>query len=177
VIAHESKMRRWGHTATSEELNAAVVAAGDAFRSFWKSIGNPPYRAEFDGGPDDIRALDFLIYEGIGYGPCKDEQAALVCGEVLRRAAGFEWVVSNHGEWVVSTREGTFPSFAFCPVARLRECWYGAGPQFDKHAWVVEQGALACLLFVDPEFESGVRDLIGDHGEYTDLIRRTIRSL
>jgi hypothetical protein len=165
-------MRDWGYVPSAEE-SALIGAAGDAFRTYWESIG-PPFVAGFDGGVADVRALDYLDYEGLRYGPCTIEQAALVCGEALRRAAGLEWRISYRGEWMVTTREGAAVSFAFSPLARLHECECGAGPQFGRHQWVVEQGAVGCLLVVDAGFVDSVRGLVGGDGGYLGYLRRAL---
>src|ERR671912_792242 len=85
-------MREWGYPVPPEEL-VAVSEAADAFRKLWASI-RPPWPHAFDGTVNDVRAIDYLDYEGINFPKCGIEGAALVCGEVLRRAAGLEWVTS-----------------------------------------------------------------------------------
>src|SRR4051812_44789444 len=77
-------MRDWGFSPSPEDLEA-VTAAARVYRDGWASI-RPPFPAAFDGSIVDVRALDYINYEGIdvpggGIGP-----AAMVCGEVLRRA-------------------------------------------------------------------------------------------
>jgi hypothetical protein len=110
-------MRSWGFLPSPEELQS-VTAAMTAFRERWASI-QPPFPAAFDGTIADVRALGYLSYEGIEFPEGGIEAAALVCGEVLRRAAGLEWVISYRGDWFVASPEGRWPAIAICPGARL----------------------------------------------------------
>ena len=80
-------MRDWGFVPSAAEL-AVVKDAQAAFSERWESI-RPPFQARFNGGIDDVRALDYMDYEGIEFPAPGLERAALVCGEVVlaRRAS------------------------------------------------------------------------------------------
>lgn len=168
-------MRYWGYSAPPDELTK-VTAAADAFRLYWDSI-RPPFPAHFDGTVDDVRALDYLTYEGLGYGKAGIAEAALVCGEVVRKAASLEWAISYRDEWMVATPEDDFPSFAFCPLARLHECECGAGVQFGRHMWVVEQAAFECLLVAGREAEDDIRALLARGAGWRQMVTRTLEAL
>ncbi len=123
-------MPSWGFPASPEDL-ACVPAAAKAYRDKWASI-RPPFPAEFDGTVADAHALDYMQYEGIGFPQGGVETAAMVCGEVLRRAAGLEWVISYRGDWFVASREEDWPAIAICPLARLHEIECGGVPIWSK---------------------------------------------
>jgi hypothetical protein len=175
-------MRYWGYPAPPEEL-AKVAEAADAFRRFWGRINPQPFPCKFDGTSEDVRALDFLAYEGIGYGEMASDQrsgierAALVCGEVLRRAAGFEWVISYRGDWMVAPHEDDGIPFAFCPLARLHEAECAVG--WGRHGWVVEQGALmAYAVLDDAKAERRTAKLLAGLGsDYRQMLQRTVERL
>ena len=65
--------------ATEDDL-AEVERAADEFRSAWASRRSMPFPAPFDGGPGDVRALDYLDYESLAYPPGGVAAAAAVGG-------------------------------------------------------------------------------------------------
>ena len=169
-------MRIWGFLPSQEEL-AAFTAPLQAFRERWSSI-RPPFPASFDGQLADVHALDYMNYEGIGFPQAGVEAPAMVCGEVIRRAAGLEWVISYRGDWFVASREENVPSIAISPVARLHEIECGAGaPQFGKHLWLVQKAAFECLLLCDREQELALRALLHDDGDYLERVERTLEAI
>src|SRR4051812_24342745 len=109
-------MRDWGFPPSPDDLEA-VSAAAKLYRDHCASLRLPTLAA-FDGSIDDVRTLDYLRYEGIDPRGAGIESAALVCGEVLRRAAGLEWVISYRGDWFVATGEDSPYDIAICPLAR-----------------------------------------------------------
>src|SRR5688572_26222463 len=157
-------MREWGYPIPPEEL-VAVSQAADAFRKLWASI-RPPWPHAFDGTVNDVRAIDYLHYEGIGFPRCGIEGAALVCGEVLRRAARLEWVTSYRGDWFVASPEELWPGIAVCPVVRVHEVQFAAAPQFGRFMWFLSRAALDCLPFVSSEAEPAVRHHLSFGEEY-----------
>jgi hypothetical protein len=159
-------MRDWGFVPGPEEL-AAVRAAADAFRARWESI-RPPFHAAFDGSLTDIHALDFMTYEGINLPPGGIESAALVCGEVLRRAADLEWVISYRGDWFVASPELRDPNIAICPFARLHEIECGGPRGSGMYAWFIQKAAFDCLLRGETgtEREPALRALMEDAESY-----------
>jgi hypothetical protein len=154
----------WGHKPEPSEL-AAIARAAEQFRQKWKSI-RPPWPAELDGTVTDVHAIDYLEYESIEFPACGIDGAALLCGEVLRRAGCLEWVITYRGDWMLVTPKDHAPPIAICPSTRVLELEYGAGPQFGKYLWFLHQMALQCLASVVPEARSAVLDLFrGDRGE------------
>jgi hypothetical protein len=157
-------MRDWGFVPGPEEL-AAVRAAADAFRARWESI-QPPFPAAFDGSLADIDALDYMRYEGIDFPPGGIESAALVCGEVLRRAADLEWVITYRGDWFVASPEDRYPTIAICPLARLHEIECGRLRGNGMYTWFIQQSAFDCLLHGEMERELALRALMEDAESY-----------
>ena len=169
-------MRTWGFLPSQEEL-AAFMAPLQAFRERWSSI-RPPFPASFDGGLEDVHALDYMNYENISFPHAGVEGPAMVCGEVIRRAAGLEWVISYRGDWFVASREDSNPSVAISPVARLHEIECGGGaPQFGKHLWLVQRAAFECLLLCDPQREPALLAILDDDGDYLERVERTLRTI
>ncbi|HEX8913881.1 MAG TPA: hypothetical protein VF796_16145 [Humisphaera sp.] len=157
-------MREWERPPTDDELLALPLAA-EAFRRQWASMTRPPFSAAFDGSPADVRALDYLDYEGFPLPPCGLEGAALVCGEVLRRAAGLHWVMSHRGDWFLATEECAVPGLAICPLARVQEIVFGWTPQFGRFAWAVARAALDCLRVADEAHAPAVLRLLDNDDE------------
>jgi hypothetical protein len=168
-------MRDWGFLPSPEEL-APLGDALRAFRERWASI-RPPFPATFDGTIADVRALDYMDYEGIDSPRPGIEAPAMICGEVIRRAAGLEWVISYRGDWFIASPEESRPAIAVCPLARLHEIECGGGPRSGKHLWLVQRAAFECLLLRGPEREAAIRELLDVGGEYLGRMEETLEAL
>lgn len=168
-------MRDWGFRPSPAEL-AAVEQAQTAFRDRWESI-SPPFPAAFNGAIEDVNALDYMEYEGIDFPVPRLECSALVCGEVVRRAADLEWVVSYRGDWFVASPDQSLASVAICPLARLHELECGGSPSSEKHLWFVQEAAIECLLPCGPEGEPMIRALLGDCGGYVAHLQNALERL
>ena len=171
-------MRNWGFQPSREEL-ADFTAPLQAFREKWSSI-KPPFPASFDGQIADVLALDYMEYEGIALPKCTIKASAMVCGEVLRRAAGLEWVISYRGDWFVASQEQCEPALAICPLARLHELECGAAPQTGRHLWLVQRAAFECLMHCAPERVPMIRALLhddGGDGDYLERVEKTLEAL
>ncbi len=168
-------MRNWGYLPSPQEL-AAVTTTFQSFRKLWASI-RPPFPATFEGTIADVQALDYMDSEGIVFPQAGIEGSAMVCGEVVRRAAGLEWVIGDRGDWFVASREENWPAVAICPVARLHEIKCGGAPQFGKHLWLVQRAAFECLLLCGPEREPMIRELLDGGGEYLERLEKTLEAL
>lgn len=167
-------MRDWGFVPSAAEL-AVVKDAQTAFRERWESI-RPPFQATFNGAIEDVHALDYMDYEGIEFPAPGLELAALVCGEVVRRAAGLEWVITYRGDWFIASQEECPASVAICPLARLHELACAGAPASAKHHWFVQRAALDCLLTSGREREPAIGQLIDREDGYLarlqDLLQR-----
>jgi hypothetical protein len=173
-------MRNWGFQPSREELTD-FTAPLQTFREKWSSI-QPPFPASFDGQIADVLALDYMEYEGIAFPQAKVKASAMVCGEVLRRAAGLEWVISYRDDWFVASPEECVPALAICPLARLHELECGRAPQSGAHLWVVQRAAFECLMHCGPEREPMIRELLqGDvlqgDGDYLECVEKTLEAL
>jgi hypothetical protein len=168
-------MRNWGTLPSPQKL-VAVTATLQSFRDRWVSI-RPPFHAAFDGTIADVHALDYMDYEGIGFPQTGIEGAAMVCGEVVRRAAGLEWVIGDRSDWFVASRAEEWPAIAICPLARLHEIKCSGVPQFGKHLWLVQKAAFECLLFCAPEREPMIRELLECPGDYLEHMARTLEAM
>jgi hypothetical protein len=169
------RMRSWGHPPSPDHL-ALLSQAAVAFRETWVSI-SPPWPAAFDGTPTDVRAIDYLHYEGIDFPKCGLEGAALICGEVLRRAAGLEWIISYRGDWFLLNSEGSWPGIAICPLARLQELEFSGTPQVGRFALFIARAAFDCFPFAEPGCQPALRELIENGDEFVLNIERTIAQL
>ncbi len=164
-------MRHWGFPASPAELEA-VAAAARLYRDHCASLPLPT-RAAFDGTIDDVRTLDYLAYEGLDPREAGIESAALVCGEVLRRAAGLEWWISYRGDWFVASPED---SSHVCPLARLHEleCGRRRGGAAGTYLWCIQEAAFDCLPFLEGEAERRTRELLEGGGDYLDFVERVL---
>ena len=170
----------------SEKQMLAIKQAQAEFRESWSRIRQPPFAAEFSGDPQDIDALDFLDYEGIGYPTCGLEGAAIVWGEVLRKAVGLQWVVSTRGDFMLAN-VCVYPRMLVWPFARLFELRHRSTPQFGKYGWAMEQVVVECLLdgvpddvkphlfgLISPEYEGYVQQ-ISDREDIVEALRALYR--
>jgi hypothetical protein len=165
-------MRQWGYPPSTTELEQLHVAA-EAFRKLWASIRSP-FPAAFDFAIADVNALHYMQYEGIALPDCGLEGAALVCGEVLRRVAGLEWVVDHSGQWFVASPEDDWPALAICPLSRLKELEYAHTPQFGRYLTFISRAAMDCLAFANEEREQPLRDLIAEDEDCIQELKRVI---
>ncbi len=168
-------MRDWGFLASSDDLEA-VSAAAKLYRDHCAPL-QLPTRAAFDGSIDDAHTLDYLGYEGISPRGTGIESAALVCGEVLRRALGLEWVISYRGDWFVASSDEATWNIAICPLARLHELECGGRARGCMYTWFVEEAAFDCLLRVAGEEERKARELIEPGGSYLTYLERALERL
>jgi hypothetical protein len=169
-------MRDWGYLPSPSELEA-VTTAQKAFRDRCESK-QLPYSIAFDGSIDDVDALDYMVYENIQFPSPALENSAFVCGEVVRRAAALEWVISYRGDWLIASPEESFSSIAICPLARLHELECAGGPaRAVKHLWFVQQAVLECLLPCGPEREPMIRELLQDGGEFVSHLQSSLERL
>jgi hypothetical protein len=169
-------MRDWGFLPSPDDLQA-VSAAARLYRDHCASFPRLPTRAAFDGSIDDVHTLHYLDYEGIAPHGAGIESAALVCGEVLRRAAGLEWVISYRGDWFVATGEDVPYEIAICPLARLHEIECGRHRGAGMYMWFIQKAAFDCLLVLDGEAERKTRELIEPNASYLAYVDRTMERL
>jgi hypothetical protein len=171
----EPVMRNWGFPPSPDDL-AAVPAAAKLYRDRWAAI-RPPFPAAFDGSMADVCALDYLDYEGIDVPGGGIEAAAIVCGEVLRRAAGLEWIISYRGDWFVASGDASSPAIAICPLARLHEIECDGRRGGGVYTWFIQEAAFDCLLLLDGEEERRTRELLESDRDYLEAVERTLERL
>lgn len=168
----------WARRVTDSELEA-VTAALDSLRTHWQSTYHPEHHPDFGatfvGTLADVAALDWLWYEQFGDPPCGVEGAALICGEALRRAAGFEWVVTPRGDWFVAQADS--PRAAICPLARVQEVRASDCPQFNKHVWVLQSAAFMLWSAADPLREPALREILEYESAFLDSVSSDLREL
>ena len=167
-------MRSWGFLPSPQELEA-FTAPLEAFREKWSSI-NAPFPAFFDGQLVDVRALDYVNYEGIDFPGASVEARR----DGLRRShspRGWPGVgdqLSRLGS-SLRTRKAYPPSrsapWLVCTSSNA------AGPQFGKHLWLVQQAAFECLLICDRGQEPSIRALLDGNAEYLERVDKTLEAL
>lgn len=165
-------MRNWGFSPSPDEL-VVVAKAAKLYRDHWASI-RPPFIATFDGSMADVRALDYLDYEGINVPGAGIESAAMVCGEVLCRTLGLEWVISYRGDWFVASEEESWPEIALCPLARLHEFECNGRGKPSIYSQLIWEAAFDCALSLDEEKWPKVCAIFEDDGAYLEFIERTL---
>jgi hypothetical protein len=170
----EFAMRAWGKSVSAAELGI-IARACDAFRRKWESFESP-WPARFDGTITDCKAMDYMLRAGVEFPDCGIGGAALVCGEVLRRAAELEWVVSHRGDWFVASPEGVDSAIAICPLIRLHEMEFGGVPKEGKYRRMVVRAALDCLDLAPARVTPKLLQLLDADDEYvrgmTMLLKR-----
>ena len=153
---------------------APVAAARAEFREHWRSFHHMPFTCEFDGGDDDVRALDYLDYEGLSYPKSDVEGASLVWGNVLASRIGMSWVLSYRGDLML-TLDHPGNRITVWPFARVLESRERSLPQDSRYRWLLEQVARDCLQFGDltTAAESWCYKFV--HGGFAEFDRRTGR--
>jgi hypothetical protein len=108
----------------------------EEFRAHWLSFQNMPFDCLFAGAIEDIVALDFLNYEGLGYPPSCLEGAALIWGNVLATQLGMTWATWSGSELLLEHSEPG-SRVTIWPFARVLETHEQSHPQFGKFAWLL----------------------------------------
>lgn len=137
------------HTTPASEVQLSEVqAALEEFRVHWQSFRDMPPFGGFTGSLEDIHALDYLDYEGLGYPPSGLSGAALVWGNVLARQMEMMWVTDADGHFLLR-HDVPGSRITVWPYARVLEVHERSLPQFEKHAWILESVIQDCLEFGD----------------------------
>lgn len=132
----------------SDTQVAAVDSACREFREHWRSLEHMPFPCEFLGTLDDVRALDYLDYEGLGYPASYLTGAALVWGRVLQQQLGMSWSSGYNGEQVL-IHDAPGNRITVWPFARVLEAKERSLPQFGRYAWLLDRVLRDCLQFGD----------------------------
>ncbi len=122
-----------------EGLRAAV----SEFKAHWKSFSTL-WHCTFEGTVEDIRALDYLDYEGIGYPGSGVAGAALVWGNVLEKSGPFRWLIDDCLGSLVLVPASGFSEIVIWPFGRVYEIQNGY-TQFGKYRWLLEEVVVHCL--------------------------------
>ena len=138
----------------ADEL-AAIDRAAQEFRELWASI-NPPFPHVFDGTALDVKAIDYLHYEGVPAPPCGLLGATIVSAEVLRRVARLAWMTNVRGDWLLVDEFHV----VIHPLARVEEIWLAGTPQFLRFGWFVVRAAIDCLGSAAPDAAANLQSLI-----------------
>lgn len=133
-----------------------------AYRAMWKELKNVP-RREFDGGREDIDALDFIDYEA-GRHPEGLAGAAIIWGGVLVATGALSWAIGDEQHFVL-VGDPDFPRALIFPYARIAEIHHSSCPQFGKFKWLLDEVILRlCAQGFDDEHEQKLRSLLSaDH--------------
>jgi len=107
-----------------------------------------PCRAALSGTLEDVHALDYLDYEGLGYPPSGISGTALVWGNVLACQLEMSWVTDSNGHLLLM-HEVPGSRIAVWPYARVLEVQERSLPQFEKYAWILEGVIRDCLEYGD----------------------------
>ena len=148
---------------------ADVDSACRDFRAYWLSFENMPFPCQFAGTQDDVTALDYLEYAGLGYPATYLSGAALVWGNVLSKQLGMSWMSGYNGELVL-THDAPGNRVTFWPFARVLEAQETSCPRDGRYAWLLDRSIRDCLRFGDLSVEAiawsrGVIDHWARNGE------------
>ena len=97
----------------------------------------------FEGTIDDIEALDYLDYEGLGYPASGLAGAALVWGNVVARHLPFVWAFDDDLAGLVLHDPGR--ALTVWPLGRVFESQRSFETQFDKYRWLLAGVVLQCM--------------------------------
>jgi hypothetical protein len=130
--------------AQLDSINAALAE----YREHWRGFKNMPFACEFAGAIEDVDALDYLDYEGLGYPRSDIDGAALVWGNVLARRLGMNWCMSYH-DGLLLCHESPGNRITTWPYARVLEVRERSLPQYGRYAWLLDGVMQDCLRFGD----------------------------
>jgi hypothetical protein len=130
----------------SDSQLTAVSSACKEFREHWRLLEHMPFPCEFVGTLDDIRALDYLEYEGCGYPASYLTGAALVWGHVLKEQLRMSWSSGYNGEQLL-VHDAPGNRITVWPFARVLEAQERSLPQFGRYAWLLDRVLRDCLHF------------------------------
>lgn len=137
----------WQQPATQDQL-LRVMLACDEFRRYWSKFRAMPFAPSFEGEMDDLAAINYLEYEGLGFPKGDLEMVALVWGQVLARQLGLDWVSSPFGDLMLG-QLSIDPVFdvavSIWPYARVLELECGGSPQFGRFSWLTRRTIAGCL--------------------------------
>jgi hypothetical protein len=153
-----------GRMNTSPASDTQVSAVDSACREFgahWRSFDHMPFACEFLGGLEDVRALDYLDYEGLGYPASYLTGVALVWGHVLQQRLGMSWATGYNGEQLL-IHDAPGNRITVWPFARVLEVQERSLPQFGRYAWLLDRVLRDCLQFgaLSAETEAWARGVI-----------------
>lgn len=139
----------------------------DAQAAFRTTYADASYPADFTGTWDDIRAMDYMWYEGIPYPGTGLREASLAWAAALRRIACLQWlVVDRAGDFQLAIGlMDTWPTVIIWPTERLLEAHACSMPQFGKVTWATERALLDLLaLDLDHADNSSLRGQLANAG-------------
>ena len=126
------------HTSPASEVQLSEVQrALDEFRAHWQSFKAMPQLGGFTGTLEDVHALDYLDYEGLGYPTSGISGASLVWGKVLACQLEISWVTDSDGHLLLK-HDVPGSRITVWPYARVLEVQERSLPQFEKYAWILE---------------------------------------
>ena len=159
-----NKVEFWG---ADDKDYAAIENAAAQYRSHWVSFQAMPFAGTFDGGPDDIRALDYLDDEGLDDPPGGIEVAALTWGRVLAHETGLRWYNCHFGGLWLRCNEPSLGAVSIWPLARVAEAQSRSSPQFGKYLSLTKRVLRECIagFFEDCEVSTRMERLLIELGD------------
>lgn len=146
--------------STSAELDW-IEATRRAYRAMWGKLKSVR-RCGFEGGREDIEALDFIDYEA-GSHPEGLAGAAVIWGGVLAATGVVSWAIGDEQHFVLVS-DSECPRALVFPYARVAEIHCSSWPQFGKYEWLLEEAVLRlCAQGLDVERK--LRDLLRDRSD------------
>ncbi|MBN9692468.1 MAG: hypothetical protein J0M24_19640 [Verrucomicrobia bacterium] len=137
------------YTSPASEVQLSEVQkALDEFRAHWQSFRAMPPFGGFTGTLEDVRALDYLDYEGLGYPASGIFGASLVWGNVLACQLAMSWVMNSDGHLLLR-HDVPGSRITVWPYARALEVQERSQPSFGKYAWILEVVIRDCLEYGD----------------------------
>jgi hypothetical protein len=125
--------------ATPAELES-IEDTRRAYRMMWAKLTDVPHRA-FDGGREDIDALDFIDYEA-GCHPHGLAGAAVIWGGVLVATGALSWAIGDEQHFVLVKNADDPRGAVIIPYARVAEINGSTAPQFGKYEWLLEEAVV-----------------------------------
>jgi hypothetical protein len=124
-----------------------ITLALAEFREYWRSF-HMPFACDFTGTLDDVRALDYLDYEGLGYPSSDISGAALVWGNVVAKQFSMKWVLSYRNDLLLHD-DSVNSRITVWPFARVLEVRERSIPQFGRYAWLLDRTIRDYLTYGD----------------------------
>lgn len=139
IIMYEKAVADVTIDPVSKAMSKSLLQCTRDARGAWEAI-RPPFSTSFHGALSDLRALDYMDYEGLGIFPDRPEVVETVWGNVLAALLDLKWGQTGIRNATVLCLYAP-PEFEYdflcVPAIEVAKVYASPSPQDDKMRWSV----------------------------------------